>query len=100
MNDTATKLALDDTVSKAVRKRPGESIVDACRRIMHSPHGDPAWRVARIILSEKPRDPWKKMARAAKAARRLPPPDRPDEPRPGGGSRYTYPAPPTGGGAT
>lgn len=64
----------DAIVCRAVRKQPGESIHAACLRIMRSPHGDPAWRVARIILTERPErptDPWRRMARAAKAARRL-----------------------------
>lgn len=71
MSEARWKLEIDDIVSRAVRKRPGESIIAACRRIMAAPHGDPAWRVASVILSGRPADPWRCMARAAKVARRL-----------------------------
>lgn len=66
---TAEMLALDDIVSRAVRKRPGESIADAARRIMQAPHGDRAWRVAREVLLGRG-EPWPRMRRAARIARR------------------------------
>jgi hypothetical protein len=71
----ADQISIEDAVSTAVRKRPGESIVDACKRIMGSPKGDPAWRVARIILGARPGADeaynWRVMTRAAKAAARI-----------------------------
>lgn len=62
--------AIDDIVCAAVGKLPGESIESACKRIMRTPKGNRAWRVAREILVGRG-DPWTKMRRAAKVARRL-----------------------------
>ncbi len=62
-------LSIDAAVAKALRPRRGETLYDAARRVMATPHGNPAWRVAREILAQKG-DPWSRMKRAAKAARR------------------------------
>lgn len=66
---TVEMLELDDVVSRALRKQPGESIADAAKRIMQAPHGDRAWRVAREVLLGRG-EPWARMRRAAKIARR------------------------------
>lgn len=70
----AERLAIDAVVCRALRKQPGESIVEAARRIMSAPRGDRAWPVAAAILSTKvPKgrrdDPWARMRKAAKIAR-------------------------------
>ena len=69
MTFPSNALEIDTIVCRAVGKRPGESIVAACRRIMAAPKGNPAWRVAREILSGRG-EPWSRMRRAAKIARR------------------------------
>lgn len=65
----AQKLEMDRLVSKALGKRYGESIHQAAERIMAGSRGHPAWRVASIILEKG--DPWKILARAAKAAKKI-----------------------------
>lgn len=63
-------LAADTVVAVALRPRSGEeSLRDAAERIMRSPKGDRAWRVASALLSSD--DSWTALRRAAKAARRL-----------------------------
>lgn len=64
-------IALDDAISRALRRVPAyESISEAAARVLASPKGDPAWRVAAAILREGS-SPWARMRRAARAARRL-----------------------------
>jgi len=63
-------MVLDELVSKALgRHMARESIRDAAERVMRTPKGNRAWRVAREILRGRG-EPWTVMKRAAKAARR------------------------------
>jgi hypothetical protein len=67
---TDEMLYLDATVSRALGRRvPRESIFDAAERIMDAPRGNRAWRVAREIVLGRG-EPWSKMRRAARIARR------------------------------
>lgn len=66
----ADMLAVDSAVRDALHVSPLETIEAASRRIMSAPHGNPVWRVARAILADDA-DVWRRMRRAAKAARRL-----------------------------
>lgn len=67
----AEALEIDDLLSRVLHRGPFDSLNDAARRIMASPQGDPAWRVASALLSRRTGDVWVRMRRAAKAARRL-----------------------------
>lgn len=70
----ADLLDADDVISRALGKRPGESIVDAAQRVMRSPGGNPAWRVAAVFTSPRRRerfDAHAEMRDAARIARRL-----------------------------
>lgn len=74
MKDTEQLLEWDRVISQALDKRPGESIVDAARRVMTSPHGHRAWRVAAVFTSPRRGArfaAWAEMRTAAKIARRL-----------------------------
>ena len=62
-------LALYERVSKALGRQPRESIENAAKRIMETPHGDRRWRVAREVLHGRG-DGWAKLRRAAKVADR------------------------------
>ncbi len=68
---TREMLDLDDAVSAALGRQPGESLRSAAERVMRRPHGDPRWRVARAIIAADPKDPWRAMRVAAKAAKRI-----------------------------
>ena len=70
MNDHERQTA-DALVSITLRRKAGESLIEAAERVMLAPSGDPRWRVARAILASRPADPWSRMRIAAKAARRL-----------------------------
>lgn len=69
---TSELLELDLIVSKALGRRVAvESIADAAERIMRSPEPNAAWPVAREILTARHGEAWKKLARAARIAKRL-----------------------------
>ena len=72
MTDTEQMLEWDVVVSDALGKRRSESIMDAAQRVLATPHGNPAWRVAAVFTSrDRVFDSWRQMRDAAKAARRL-----------------------------
>ena len=67
---TDEQIKVYDTVSDALGRARGESLLDAATRIMKAPRGDRRWRVAREVIS-KDQDPWRALRRSAKIARRL-----------------------------
>mgnify|MGYP001586935070 CR=1 FL=1 len=67
---TDEQIQIYDTVSEALDRAKGESLLDAATRIMKAPHGDRRWRVAREVMGQD-QDQWRALRRAAKSARRL-----------------------------
>jgi hypothetical protein len=75
----ADALALDFAVADALRKRPGESLEDAARRVLRDGRirNDRMRRVAEALLDSTYAEPWERVRRAAAAAAPSEPPPAP-----------------------